>query len=403
MAFVVDLVCFLLVPVLFWRMTRGAVPMAVLPILAGLSVAIAADRFGFDKAVLGPSPLGETIGWLGVLALAFSAGLETRVTDGHDRGTGGGFAATALMALALPFAVGAIVALSGMMDMILTRPAGVSPLLSAGAIGLCLAVSALPVLVGIVRELPAADRPLGNLSLRIAALDDAILWIGLAVLLFLHNRETGAAGGAMVAAGASQFAAVAIFAAMILLRRRFAASLPDHLAVTAVLGIAYLAAGAWATSMLGLHELLGAYFAGALAPAALAARLQPERLGKLALFGLSPLFFAHRGLSIDGAVVTAEALGVALMLLILAGVSKLAAVYLVPPDPAMPGPERTRLGLLLQCKGLMEIVAATILVQTGLITPTVFAVLVTLALVSTTLTVPLFRLASRARERRVPA
>jgi Kef-type K+ transport system membrane component KefB len=121
----------------------------------------------------------------------------------------------------------------------------------------------------------------------------------------------------------------------------------------------------------------------------------PERLGRIALFGLSPLFFAHRGLSIDGAVVTPAALGASFALLLLAGAAKLAAVCLVPPAASQPPRERVRLGLLLQCKGLMEIVAATILVQAGLITPTVFAVLVTLALVSTTLTVPLFRLASR--------
>ncbi len=123
--------------------------------------------------------------------------------------------------------------------------------------------------------------------------------------------------------------------------------------------------------------------------------MRPEWLGKIALFGLSPLFFAHRGLSIDGAVVTGSALGVTLILLLLAGASKLVAVHLLPPDSALPTAERTRLGLLLQCKGLMEIVAATILLQAGLITATVFAVLVTLALVSTTLTVPLFRFATR--------
>jgi Kef-type K+ transport system membrane component KefB len=399
MGFFVDLVCFLLIPVLCWRMVRGAVPMAVLPILTGLAVAIAADRFGFDKAVLGPSWLGETIGWLGVLALAFSAGLETRVTADRAPRLGGRLVGTAIVALALPFAVGFAVALSGAMDVVLARPDGVSPLLSAGAIGLCLAVSALPVLVGIVRELPMADRPLGNLSLRIAALDDAILWIGLAALLFLHKGE----GGAVFSGGLAQIGAIGVFALMIGLRGRIVHLLPDHIVVTAALGLAYLAAGAWATSVLGLHELLGAYFAGVLAPKPLAARLRPETLGKLALFGLSPLFFAHRGLSIDGAVVTAGALGVSLALLLLAGGAKLLAVHLLPPAPHMPAAERTRLGLLLQCKGLMEIVAATILVQAGLITPTVFAVLVTLALVSTTLTVPLFRLASRVRGLRAAA
>lgn len=391
MGFLIDLLCFLVAPVLCWRLMRGAVPMAVLPILTGLAVAIAADRFGFDKSLLGPSPLGETIGWCGVLALAFSAGLETRTAADKLPPLGGQAVASAIVALALPFVVGFVAALSGLMDAILSRPAGVSPLLSAGAIGLCLAVSALPVLVGIVRELPAADRPLGNISLRIAAFDDAILWTGLALLLFLHHGGNVGAPG-----GWAGIAALAILVSMPFLRSRLDRFLPDHIAVTAVIGGAYLAAGAWATWTLGLHELLGAYFAGAMAPQRLAERLMPERLGKVALFGLSPLFFAHRGLSIDGAVVTPAALGVSVALLLLAGTAKLAAVHLLPPADDLPLRERTRLGLLLQCKGLMEIVAATILVQAGLITPTVFAVLVTLALVSTTLTIPLFRVASRA-------
>lgn len=399
MALLVDLICFLVVPVLCWRLVRGAVPMAVLPILMGLSVAIAADRFGFDKSVFGPSAWGETIGWCGVLALAFSAGLETRTTSDQAPTLGGRAIISALVALALPFAVGFAVALSGAMDSVLLRPDSVSPLLSASAIGLCLAVSALPVLVGIVRELPAADRPLGNLALRIAALDDAILWIGLALLLFFHHGE----GGELFSGGSADLGAIGIFALMILARGRIDRFLPDHIAATILLGLFYLAAGAWATSILGLHELLGAYFAGVLAPRILAERLQPERLGKIALFGFSPLFFAHRGLSIDGAVVTAAALGVSLALLFVAGASKLAAVHLIPPKADLPARERSRLGLLLQCKGLMEIVAATILVEAGLITSTVFAVLVTLALVSTTLTVPLFRLVSRAPASPAPA
>lgn len=392
MGFAIDLLCCLALPLLCWRLARGAVPMAVLPILAGLAIAVAADRFGFDKSALGPSWPGEMIGWCGVLLLAFSAGLETRTVSDQLPPLGGRAIASALAALALPFAVGFAAALSGLLDLVPMRPAGVSPLLSAGAVALCLAVSALPVLVGIVRELPAADRPLGNLSLRIAALDDAVLWSGLAVLLFFHNGHSiGIAAG-----GWTAFAALGLLGLMPLLRTRIAHVLPGHAAAAAAIGLGYLIAGAWATTTLGLHELLGAYFAGAMTPRRLAERLVPERLGKVALFGLSPLFFAHRGLSIDGAVVTPAALGASLLLLFLGGATKLAAVHLVPPASAMPPRERTRLGLLLQCKGLMEIVAATILVQAGLITPTVFALLVTLALVSTTLTVPLFRLASRA-------
>ena len=101
----IDIVCFLLVPVLVWRLTRSIVPMAVMPILTGLAVAVAADRFGFDKAVFGPSRAGESIGWIGVLLLTFSAGLETRaMANGPRMGIRTFFAAIA--ALALPFLLG---------------------------------------------------------------------------------------------------------------------------------------------------------------------------------------------------------------------------------------------------------------------------------------------------------
>lgn len=389
-AFVIDIACFLVLPVVCWRVLRGAVPMAVLPILAGLAIAIAANRFGFDKNILGPSQAGEAIGWVGVLILAFSAGLETR-TMARGPKFGSQFIGSAIAALSLPFFVGLAITFSGVIDPILVRPENVNPWLSAAAIGLCLAVSALPVLVGIVRELPAADRAIGNLALRIAALDDAILWAGLAVLLFLHNDT---ASGVMSATW-QDAVAIALFIVMILARKALDRIASPHPVIALAAGACYLAAGAWATTALGLHELLGAYFAGALVPAGFAARMRPELIGKIALFGFSPLFFAHRGLSIDGSLVTPAALGLAAVLLLVAMATKLAAVQIAPPLPNMSATEKTRLGLLLQCKGLMEIVAASILLQNGLLSPNSFAILVALAIVSTTITIPLFNLASR--------
>lgn len=386
--FLFDVLVFMALPYLLWRLLRGAAPMAVMPILTGLCIAVAAHHLGFDKNIVGPSPLGETIGWIGVLVLTFSAGLETRVIADAPK-TGAQLFISAAGALALPFGVGFVLALSGVLDPVIAPPRDVGPLLSAAAIGLCIAVSALPVLVGVVRELPAADRPTGNLALRIAALDDAILWVGLAMLLFLHAGQTGG----FLDTGFEGFGAIGVFAAMALARRRIDGFTP-HWAAALGVGAAYLAAGAWATSVLGLHELLGAYFAGALAPAGVAKRIDPERVGSFALFGLAPLFFGHRGLSIDGSVLTFAALAVALALLVVAAGAKLAALHITPPDASMSPSERTRLALLLQCKGLMEIVAASILFENGLLSPATFAILVTLAIVSTAITVPLFRFVS---------
>jgi Kef-type K+ transport system membrane component KefB len=399
MLFFIDVLVFLALPYLAWRLLRGAAPMAVLPILTGLCISVAAHHLGFDKTLVGPSALGSIIGWVGVLILAFSAGLETR-TMAEGPWIGPQLFASAGAALALPFAAGFALALSGVLDAILLPPKDVPPLLAASALGLCIAVSALPVLVGVVRELPAADRPTGNLALRIAALDDAILWVGLAVLLFLFIGQTE---GGFLAMGAEGVLGIALFVAMALARRPLERLGAPHWTVALALGAVWLAAGSWATTVLGLHELLGAYFAGALAPSGWARRMNPELMGKVALFGLSPLFFGHRGLSIDGSALTPLALGLSLILLLVAGGSKLAALHAVPPERDMPARERTRLGVLLQCKGLMEIVAASILHQNGLISATTFAILVTLAIVSTTLTVPLFQLASRVAGRKAAA
>ena len=153
----------------------------------------------------------------------------------------------------------------------------------------------------------------------------------------------------------------------------------------------FLVAGAWASSHLGLHALLGAYFGGAMVPATWTKRLPVERLGQFALIGIAPLFFGHSGLKIDGSVLGWASLQASLALLVLAVLAKLAAVLLCPPASALSRRETLAVGALLQCKGLMEIVAATILRDKGLLSEHAFAALVTLAVLSTLLTGPFFR------------
>jgi Kef-type K+ transport system membrane component KefB len=153
----------------------------------------------------------------------------------------------------------------------------------------------------------------------------------------------------------------------------------------------FLAAGAWSSSQLGLHELLGAYFAGAIVPAAWSRRLPVERLGQFALIGLAPVFFGHSGLKIDGSVLGWASLQASATLLVLAVGAKLVAVLACAPAKWLSRREALAVGTLLQCKGLMEIVAATILRDKGLLSEHAFAALVTLAVLSTLLTGPAFR------------
>lgn len=395
-----DALLFVVLPWLLWRALGRSIPLAVVPILVGLGLAAS----GLPIRELGiPSPQGNTLGFLGVLMLAFAAGLEMRQTPDptetvhalpRHRLSVSRLAASAAAALALPFIVGTLAAYHHFLDLPGWSTARGQGWLGAFAIGLCVAVSALPVLIGLVRELRPQQRPLGQIALGVAVIDDAVLWIGLAVLLLVADG-----GNALGSWDGTEILAAIVLAALALLgtaatRRQLAPPGP----LLWLIAAAYLAAGAWASSTLGLHALLGAYFAGAVMAPNWAARLPVERLGLIALFGLAPLFFGHSGLGIDGSALTWTALAASLALLALAVVSKLAAVLVYPPSASLSRRESLAVGALLQCKGLMEIVAATILRDQGLLSEHAYAALVTLAVLSTTLTGPLFRLCLRRRE-----
>ena len=398
-----DALIFILLAWGLWRLLGRSIPIAVIPIIIGLVLAAT----GWLPVSLGvPSVIGDSIGWVGVLLLAFTAGLETR-QSAHVRSSSSSssglppdasrssvfqFIASAALALLLPFVVGALTAyhyFSVLPDW--TAPNG-NRALGAIAIGLCIAVSALPVLIGIVRELGPSHRPLTQVAVRIAVVDDAVLWIGLALLLFASGDATLSHGSPM------QLLALAVPVALMALSAaiRHRQLMPPRWAIWLALPV-YLVAGSWASSQLGLHALLGAYFAGAVLPPTWIRRLPVERMARFALLGLAPLFFGHSGLKIDGEVLGWASLQASLALLSVSVVAKLAAVLICPPMSTLSRRESLSIGALLQCKGLMEIVAATILRDKGLLSEHAFAALVTLAVLSTLLTGPFFRFFVRRR------
>ena len=388
-----DALIFILLAWTLWRLLGRSIPIAVVPIIIGLVLAAT----GWLPASLGvPSAIGDKLGWAGVLLLAFTAGLETRHFAQVDSAAGlpvasrdsvFRFVACAALALLLPFLVGAVTAY----HYFAVLPNWATPngdrTLGAVAIGLCVAVSALPVLIGIVRELGPLHRPLTQVAVRIAVVDDAVLWVGLALLLLVAGGDASLSGGTPL-----HLLALAVPVAMVVLgeasrRNHF---VPPSWAIWLVLPL-YLIAGSWASSHLGLHALLGAYFAGAMLPPAWTRKLPVEGMGRFALLALAPLFFGHSGLKIDGDALGWASLQASLALLAVSVVAKLVAVLICPPASKLSRRETLAIGALLQCKGLMEIVAATILRDKGLLSEHAFAALVTLAVLSTLLTGPFFR------------
>lgn len=387
LVFIVDLLLFIVIPFIVWRLCKRAIPLAVLPILMGMILAATGWATEFR---LGSSSISSQLGFIGVILLAFTAGLESRpssddTVSNSARASRGRLLASALHALLLPFAIGSFAAYAYFNQLPGWSVAQHSPLLAAMAIGLCLAVSALPVLIGIVRELKPQYRSLGKTALQLAVIDDLVLWSGLGLLLIV------ASGGQVDRWGIGEFTAVAILILLSVAGIKHGAA-SATLSTPKVWGLAlvFLIGGAWSTHELGLHALLGAYFAGVVLPLPLINRLPLERMAWFALFILAPFFFGYSGLRIEADALGLTSLIAAVGLLVLSIVTKVGAVVLFPPSSHFSLRETFAIGSLLQCKGLMEIVAATILHDQGLLSETAYAALVTLAVLSTTLTGPLF-------------
>jgi len=386
-----DACFFVLLPWIVWRLIGRTLPIAVMPIFLGIILAVMhapVERIGI------PSQYGDNIGWVAVLVLAFTAGLEMWQHPGADPSVNalppvslGRLLGGAAIALGGPFLVGSILIYVFFLPLHGWQAPHASGIIAAASIGLCIAVSALPVLIGIVRELEPAHRPIGQMALKLAVVDDAALWIGLA-LLQVAARGTSALHGWT----GLEFAAVAVLTTMAAGGRWAARHFrhPPSWIIWATVPL-YLAAGSWSSMQLGLHELIGAYFAGAIMPPSWVRRLPVERVGTLSLIWLAPMFFGHSGLRIDGDALTWPSIVASLILIVISVVTKMASVFVYPPAAGLTRRQALGLGSLLQCKGLMEIVAATILHGKGMISDFAFASLMVLAVVSTALTGPMFR------------
>ncbi|MBO1324259.1 cation:proton antiporter [Acetobacter sp. TBRC 12305] len=392
-----DIFVFVLLPWLIWRALRRQIPIAVIPILIGILLA----AFHVPVSDVGiPSALGEEIGWIAVLVMAFTAGLEMWQHPGQATGPDappspsiGRLLGGAVVALGGPFIVGSALVYWFFLPLPGWHAPRVGPGVAAASIGLCIAVSALPVLIGVVRELDPVHNRVGQLALKLAVIDDAALWIGLAVLQFIARGPSALHGWTHL-----QFVAIALLVALtyagLWAARHFRH--PPQWVIWATVPV-YLAAGSWASHQLGLHELIGAYFAGAIMPPSWVRRLPVEQVGIFSLMWLAPMFFGHSGLRIDGDALTWPSVQASLFLVVISIVTKMGAVWLFPPVSGLNTRQAMSIGALLQCKGLMEIVAATILHEQGMLSEFAFAALMVLAVISTTLTGPLFRFFSKEK------
>src|SRR5207244_3655522 len=153
----------------------------------------------------------------------------------------------------------------------------------------------------------------------------------------------------------------------------------------AALGVALALVCATATSSVGVHVVVGAFVAGVIVRGVLPR--QDRGLARIDRFNrglILPVFFASVGLTTDvgGAIAKPSLLAAGAVMLLVAIAGKLVAPCLVARLGGMEWRDALGLGVLLNTKGLTEIVVLKTGLELGLLSKGVFTILLLLALVT---------------------
>jgi nucleotide-binding universal stress UspA family protein len=233
------------------------------------------------------------------------------------------------------------------------------------------------------------------MTITCAAVDDVTAWCLLAFVVSIVRASD------LMHAGLTTVLALLYIGFMLGLVRPFLARLgarvanKDGLTQNVVaLTLMMLLASAWATELIGIHALFGAFMMGAVIPkeGGLAQALA-EKLEDVAVVLLLPLFFAFSGLRTQiGLLSTGDHWVMCGVIILLACLGKFGGSALAARFTGMRWREAGALGILMNTRGLMELIVLNIGLDLGVISPTLFTMMVVMALVTTFLTTPLLRL-----------
>ncbi|WP_437680533.1 cation:proton antiporter domain-containing protein [Sorangium sp. So ce131] len=334
-------------------------------------------------------PLLKLVSEVGLIVFMFLIGLE--LDPKLLRGRGHASVIISHTSIVVPFALGGLLALY------------LYPRLSASSVpfssftlfmGAAMSITAFPVLARILTERRLLKSKVGALTITCAAVDDVTAWCILAFVVSI-SRATGLVGAVW-----TTVFACAYIGGMLVVVRPFLDRLgerggtkeglsQDLVAVTLLL----LIVSSWTTEMIGIHPLFGAFMLGAIMPKGTSfAQSLAEKLEDFAVVFLLPLFFAYSGLRTHiGLLNSADGWLMCGLIIVVACVGKFGGSTVAARLTGLRWREASALGILMNTRGLMELIVLNLGLDLGIISPKLFTMMVLMALVTTFMTTPLLR------------
>lgn len=354
---------------------------------------------GFQASVFPKSSLTiiYSVSQVGLVLYMFLVGTEFQIELIRRRIRSA--ASVSVAGIATPFALGVVIALFLKSNGEFFSE-GVKPWEAMLFMGAAMSITAFPMLARIIYERGLTGTSLGTLALAAGSIDDAAAWCLLAVVLASFSRNAVIAVSAI--AGGALYAIIVLGVGRPVFRRlerraeREDGVTPPIMAVVLML----LMSGAWFTDRMGIYAVFGAFIMGMAMPRGLFARDLRQKIEPLTTNLLLPMFFVYSGLNTRLGLVDSPAMwGVAVVILLAACFGKGIACWAAARMNGEENREAMAIGTLMNARGLMELIILNIGLERGVITPTLFTIMVMMAIVTTLAATPLFELVYRRGSR----
>jgi Kef-type K+ transport system membrane component KefB len=293
-----------------------------------------------------------------------------------------------IASIVIPFISGIILAFYLYSDF---APANIPFSSFALFMGTTMSITAFPVLARIVQERKLTKTLVGTMALTVAAIGDVVAWCILAVVI------------AIVKSGGISHSIVTILLSVVYISGMFFLVKPLMFRIGRVyasretmskpivaLVFLLILISAMITEAIGIHALFGAFMAGVVMPDNLNfKRVFTEKIEDISLVILLPLFFVSTGLRTEIGLINSTHLWIVCSLITLAAIlGKFGGTLFASRYTGLAWSHSLAIGVLMNAKGLMELIVLNIGYDLGILTPEVFAMLVLMALATTLITGP---------------